>query len=228
MSASNIDALMELWNASVLPSSPPFANHVDMYRTIDSTPLGDVRWQCFTMRYADGDVPEPASDAPTWMTDQHEVWYRDVHTIVKHMLSNPDFNGKIDYGPIREFSAQGNRRFRNFMSGDWAWKQAVRLICMTIQPLLSITYICTQDILAQRPENDGAAFVPIILGSDKTTVSVATGQNDYYPLYVSLGNVHNGVRRAHRNAVALAAFLAIPKGKYHLLSLRPSMTPLIL
>lgn len=54
-------------------------------------------------------------------------------------------------------------------------------------------------------------FVPIIMGSDKTTVSVATGQNEYYPLYVSLGNVHNSVRRAHRNAVSLIGFLSMPK-----------------
>jgi hypothetical protein len=57
-------------------------------------------------------------------------------------------------------------------------------------------------------------FVPIVLGSDKMTVSVVTGQNDYYPLYISLGNVHNSVRRAHRNAVSLLAFLAIPKGDF--------------
>jgi hypothetical protein len=56
-------------------------------------------------------------------------------------------------------------------------------------------------------------FVPVILGSDKTTVSVATGNNEYYPLYASLGNVHNNVRRAHRNAVSLIGFLAIPKSK---------------
>ena len=54
-------------------------------------------------------------------------------------------------------------------------------------------------------------FVPLILGSDKTTVSVATGQNEYYPLYMTIGNVHNGLRRAHRNALTLVAFLAIPK-----------------
>ena len=57
-------------------------------------------------------------------------------------------------------------------------------------------------------------FVPIILGSDKTTVSVATGQNDFYPLYASLGNIHNSVRRAHRNAVSLIGFLSIPKSKF--------------
>ena len=54
-------------------------------------------------------------------------------------------------------------------------------------------------------------LVPIILGSDKTTVSVATGQNEYYPLYLSIGNVRNNVRRAHRGAVAVIGFLAIPK-----------------
>lgn len=57
-------------------------------------------------------------------------------------------------------------------------------------------------------------FVPVVLGSDKTTVSVATGQNEYYPLYGSLGNVSNNVRRGHRNAVAIIGFLAIPKSKY--------------
>ena len=54
-------------------------------------------------------------------------------------------------------------------------------------------------------------FVPIILGSDKTTVSVATGQNEYYPLYASIGNIHNNVRRAHCNGLVLIGFLAIPK-----------------
>lgn len=56
-------------------------------------------------------------------------------------------------------------------------------------------------------------FVPIILGSDKTTVSVATGQSEFYPIYMSIGNVRNNIRRAHRNALVLLGFLAIPKCK---------------
>ena len=43
----------------------------------------------------------------------------------------------------------------------------------------------------------GAMFCLIIMGSDKTTVSVATGQNEYYPLYITIGNVTNSLRRAH-------------------------------
>jgi hypothetical protein len=56
-------------------------------------------------------------------------------------------------------------------------------------------------------------MVPVVMGSDKTTVSVATGNHEYYPFYISLGNVHNNVRRAHRGALALCAFLAIPKSE---------------
>src|SRR5260221_5311632 len=56
-------------------------------------------------------------------------------------------------------------------------------------------------------------FVPIILGSDKTTVSVATGHTEYWPLYASIGNIHNSSRRAHGSGLVLVAFLAIPKSK---------------
>lgn len=56
-------------------------------------------------------------------------------------------------------------------------------------------------------------FVPIILRLDKTTVSVATGQNKYYPLYLSIGNVRNHMRCAHKNALVVIGFLPIPKGK---------------
>ena len=58
-------------------------------------------------------------------------------------------------------------------------------------------------------------YCPIILGSDKTTVSVATGHIEYHPLYISIGLVHNTVRHAHRNAVIPIGFLAIPKGTFH-------------
>ena len=52
--------------------------------------------------------------------------------------------------------------------------------------------------------------MPVILGSDKTIASVGTGNVEYYPLYMSIGNLHNGARRAHRGGVAVIGFLAIP------------------
>ncbi|KAI6109269.1 hypothetical protein EV401DRAFT_2059642 [Pisolithus croceorrhizus] len=68
-----------------------------------------------------------------------------------------------------------------------------------------------KDIIAQDVDCLGSTFVPIILGSDKTTVSVATRQNDYHPLYLSIGNIHNNIHWAHHNGVTLITFLAMPK-----------------
>ena len=54
-------------------------------------------------------------------------------------------------------------------------------------------------------------FVPVVAGSDKTTVSVATGYQEYHPVYMSPGNLTNTARRAYGNSVLPVAFLPIPK-----------------
>ena len=69
-----------------------------------------------------------------------------------------------------------------------------------------------QDTIAEDPNTHGAMLVPIGLGSDKTTVSAATGNQVFHPLYGFLGNIHNDMRRAHREAVIPLAFLPIPTG----------------
>ncbi|KAI6006921.1 hypothetical protein EDD15DRAFT_2153545 [Pisolithus albus] len=193
MSASNIDRLCDLWGGSLHTEeggfAPPFADHKQLYRTIDSTPLGDVPWKSFELKY-NGD--RPMSNIPPWMDQTYEFWFRPARSLVANMLSNTEFNGEFDYVPYRNFSKEDEkRRYQNFMSGDWSWMQA--------------------DKIAEDRSTHSGTFVPIILGSDKTTVSVATGQNDYWPVYISIGNIHNNVRRAHRNGVELLAFLAIPK-----------------
>ncbi|KAG1793779.1 hypothetical protein EV424DRAFT_1354079 [Suillus variegatus] len=191
MPAGQINKLLDLW-ASTLKKhddKPPFADFRDLYKTIDKTPLGDVRWQSFSVRY-NGERPD--TDVPPWMDQVFDVWYRDPREVVRNMLANPDYAKEFDYRPYREFSTDDDeRQWKDFMSGDWAWDQA--------------------DIISEDPDSHGSTFVPVVLGSDKTTVSVATGNNEYYPLYASIGNVRNNVRRAHRDAVSIIAFLAIPK-----------------
>ncbi|KAI5991407.1 hypothetical protein EDD15DRAFT_2368779 [Pisolithus albus] len=100
--------------------------------------------------------------------------------------SRPGLNMYCEY-----HTEDKKRMYMNMLSGDWAWKQV--------------------DLIAKDLQTHGSMLVPIILGSDKTTVSVATGQNEYYPLYTSTGHIHNNVCHAHHNGVALIAFLAIPK-----------------
>ena len=43
--------------------------------------------------------------------------------------------------------------------------------------------------MLESPNNRGSMLVPVILGSDKMTVSVTTGQNEYWPVYMSIGNI---------------------------------------
>ncbi|KAH9916552.1 hypothetical protein B0H21DRAFT_781954 [Amylocystis lapponica] len=193
MSAGIIDNLLELWAATLVKHDdhPPFVDAKHMYQTIDNTLVGEVKWKKFNMSY---NGPRPATgEVPTWMTKDWDVLYREPDASVKNMVANPAFKGEFDFSVTRQFDREApyERLLQNFMSADWVWEQS--------------------DLIAQDPKTHGSMFVPIILGSDKTTVSVATGQNEYYPLYMSIGNVHNNVRRAHRNAVALIGFLAIPK-----------------
>ncbi|KAG2127159.1 uncharacterized protein EDB93DRAFT_1257267 [Suillus bovinus] len=91
-----------------------------------------------------------------------------------NMLSNPDFEGEFDYAPLQEYdTSNGAHCFKDFMSGDWCWKQA--------------------DLIANDPNTIGSMFVLIILSSDKTMVSVTTRHNQYWPVYLLIGNISNNM-----------------------------------
>ncbi|KAJ7138132.1 hypothetical protein C8R44DRAFT_828463 [Mycena epipterygia] len=103
----------------------------------------------------------------------------------------PGFKGLVDMIPYEQFNHSSHRVWSNLMSGDWAWKQA--------------------DLIAVDADNHGRAFIPIIAGSDKTMVSVATGHQEYHLVYASPRILTCPARRAHRNGVLPIAFLVIPK-----------------
>ncbi|KAM5535294.1 hypothetical protein V8D89_010979 [Ganoderma adspersum] len=193
MSQPNISFLLELWAADVVHygGRPPFEDHKEMFKVIDSIAHGDAPWQCLKVRYTG---PRPDGVVPAWMEEVYEIWFRDLRAVALNMLKNPDFDSVFNTTPYREFTRGGERRFGNLMSGNWSWHQA-------------------DAIATEVPDSQGCMFVPFGFGSDKMTVSVATGQNDYYPLYMFVGNLDNSVRRAHRDSVLPLAFLAIPKAE---------------
>jgi hypothetical protein len=127
MSAGNVDHLMMLWEAGVSTSGddPPFFNHNDLYNTIDAIPIGGVPWQNFSVSYTSS---QPATDVPSWMEQTYDIYFRDPHQLFQNMLANPTFAKDFNYTPLRIFDINGSRRYENFMSGDWAWKQAVSLL----------------------------------------------------------------------------------------------------
>ncbi|KAJ7745315.1 hypothetical protein B0H16DRAFT_1321753, partial [Mycena metata] len=169
-------------------AAPPFADHKDLYSTIDAIQQGDVPWQSFSVTYTG---PLPTSGvAPAWMTEKYEVWFRSPLGIFEKQLANPDFKDEMDWAPKRMFK-NGKRQYVDLFSGNWVWEQA--------------------DKIAEDEDTHGSMFVPGVLGSDKTTVSVGTGNTEFYPLYGGVGNIYNSTRRAHSDGLAVMAFLSIPK-----------------
>ncbi|KAF5328289.1 hypothetical protein D9758_018165 [Tetrapyrgos nigripes] len=194
MSQGDIDYLMELWAMSMAERGAPFVNHQDMYRAIDNIQLGSAPWRCFKVPpswYSTNGVDD--STVPEWKKQEYQVWYRDPEVVIAHILSNPDYKNDFNTTPYVEIGRDGKRRWSDFMSANMAWRHATQ-------------------IYQDDPDTYGSMLLPIILGSDKTTVSVATGNVEYHPVYLSIGNLTNQARRAHRNGVVPIAFLAIPHG----------------
>ncbi|KII83568.1 hypothetical protein PLICRDRAFT_180341 [Plicaturopsis crispa FD-325 SS-3] len=189
-SESQINQALDHWAASVLPfgGKTPWANAKKMYATIDEIRSGDAPWRTVKIRYQG---PLPRGTPPKWMTEEYELYVRDALVVARNQLETTSFKGQVNTVPYQQFDVNGKRVYSNLMSGDWAWKQA--------------------DIIAEDPATHGSMFVPIVAGSDKTTCSVATGHQEYHPVYMSPGILTNTARRARGNAVLPVAFLPIPK-----------------
>jgi hypothetical protein len=130
MSASNINDLLELW-AATLPSGadPPFGNKQELYDTIDTIEAGDVAWECFTVSF-NGEIAE--GDTTPWKHAAYEVWFRDPRKVLHDQLRNRSFASEMDFSAKEVRDNKGKRRYTDFMSGDWAWRQSV----CTLFPLI--------------------------------------------------------------------------------------------
>jgi hypothetical protein len=124
MSKSNIDELFQILKtrATGEGGEAPFENCAELYATIDSITEGEVSWDSFTVQY---NGPRPEANAPQWMDEKYQVFYRNPHAVIKLMLANKAFDGNFDYTPYRQYE-NGQRVWRDFMSGNFSWKQAVR------------------------------------------------------------------------------------------------------
>lgn len=128
MSEGDTDFLFNLMNAMLASHGDraPFCSHSDMHDTIDATTLGEVPWNHFTLNYT-GPLPEGISreNAPGWMTEDHEIWFRDPVTLLENLLANPKFKDKFNYMPYQEYATHKSHQFCDLMSGDWSWQEAV-------------------------------------------------------------------------------------------------------
>lgn len=212
-SQDDINQLLRIWAAkNVLEDggTVPYENFHQLYDTIDAIPYGDTPWHSFRVRYSGPVTP----DSPAWQQQTYVIHTRNAEAAIRMMAASDDFEGKFDYVAYEEYVGPNNRRWSNLMSGRWAYKQSVSpaTLLVVYSHMKHNGDAIIQDAIAQDPNTHGSMLLPIILGADKTTVSVATGNQEFHPLYASVGNIHNEMRRAHRDALIPLAFLAIPKG----------------
>ncbi|KAJ6628598.1 hypothetical protein B0H10DRAFT_2160856 [Mycena sp. CBHHK59/15] len=193
-SAVQIKTALDLWAASVMEfgKTAPWANVEELHATIDAIQHGDAPWKTYTIRYMG---PLPLGTPLKWMRQDYELCTRDVRQVLHHQLGDATFKDHVDLVPYRQFNHSEQRVWSNLMSGDWAWKQA--------------------DLITANPANLGCGFVPVVAGSDKTTVSVATHHQEYHPVYVSPGVLTGTARHAHGNGVLPVAFLKFCRQMYH-------------
>lgn len=140
MPGKEIDVLMQIW-ANSLPGNddPPFANHSDLYATIDATTVGGAPWQSFSISYA-GDIPEER-EIPPWMLAAYDVWFRDPRLVLQNQLRNPSFKNQFDYAPFQKYNKNGEREWQDFMSANWGYQQAVSVCASLVDSILTIDRI---------------------------------------------------------------------------------------
>ena len=130
-SAAGINVIFHIWAASLAKheDAAPFTNHRDLYQMIDNISVGSIPWKSHTFEYTG---PRPEDNVPKWMKAEYTVWYHDPQKIILNMLNNPDFAKYFNYAPLRQYDVNNDRCYKNFMSGDWSWLQAVSCCCFTL------------------------------------------------------------------------------------------------
>ena len=55
----------------------------------------------------------------------YNVHFCDARIVLHNQLGNPDFTNEMDFAAKEVRDENNKRRYKDFMSGDWAWRQSV-------------------------------------------------------------------------------------------------------
>ncbi|KAJ4493089.1 hypothetical protein C8J55DRAFT_586243, partial [Lentinula edodes] len=116
------------------------------------------------------------------------LYYRDALEVLQDLLKSPLIKDSLSFTPLQIFatSEKAMRIYDSWLSGTRAW-----------------------DMQTQLPE--GATLLGTILSSDKTNISVITGNRVAHPLLISLANIDSDLlSKASLHLFNLLALLPIP------------------
>ncbi|KAG8769586.1 hypothetical protein FRC12_004876 [Ceratobasidium sp. 428] len=100
-----------------------------------------------------------------------DLWKRNIIDILVYLLSDRRFIPHIWFAPEKHYDSETkeNRIYGEMWSGKWWWRM--------------------QNILGQY-----ATVVPIIISTDKTKLTVFSGNQKAWPVYITIGNISKKIR----------------------------------
>ncbi|KIK32995.1 hypothetical protein CY34DRAFT_27121 [Suillus luteus UH-Slu-Lm8-n1] len=177
-----IDEFLKLLITGHMKTS--FTSKYTLMKAIDQLPCG-TEWKLKRIT-VEGNV---VSNGGQRESEELELWLRDPVDCICELMGNPAFENMVGYAPERVFADDEgrSRQFDEMWTGDWWWEMQGRL-------------------------QEGAVVALVILASDKTALSQFCGDQEVWPVYLTLGNISKDIRRQpSKHAAILIAYLPISK-----------------